>query len=192
MTTIGASQVNWFATPGPEHLVQFYPHESELLTSLEEFIGTGLTNGETCIVIATERHIQQLDARLTLSKIDVSAAIAEGRYITLNAVTLLESFMVKGMPDQKRFLEVVEPMVAQATKRGKPARAFGEMVALLWKDGNRDAVIRLEDLWNKLARTHEFSLYCAYPELHFLTNLDMIDEIRGCHRLSIPSLSPSL
>jgi signal transduction histidine kinase len=37
------------------------------------------------------------------------------------------------------------------------------MVAILWKDGNRDAAIRLEELWNELAKIHPFALFCAYP-----------------------------
>jgi DNA-binding NarL/FixJ family response regulator len=37
------------------------------------------------------------------------------------------------------------------------------MVALLWAEGNIDAAIRLEQLWNDLARRHAFSLHCAYP-----------------------------
>src|SRR5436305_29207 len=37
------------------------------------------------------------------------------------------------------------------------------MVALLWAQGQREAAMRLEHLWNDLARTHAFSLLCAYP-----------------------------
>jgi two-component system CheB/CheR fusion protein len=41
------------------------------------------------------------------------------------------------------------------------------MVALLWAEGNRDAAIRLEELWNDLARRETFALLCAYPISHF-------------------------
>src|SRR5262249_31356990 len=40
---------------------------------------------------------------------------------------------------------------------------FGEMVALLWSEGNMAAALRLEQLWNELARDHAFALRCAYP-----------------------------
>jgi signal transduction histidine kinase len=36
------------------------------------------------------------------------------------------------------------------------------MVDLLWQDGNTEAAIQLERLWNGLARTRAFSLLCAY------------------------------
>ena len=37
------------------------------------------------------------------------------------------------------------------------------MVALLVDAGNRQAAMKLEDLWNDIASTHRFALYCAYP-----------------------------
>jgi hypothetical protein len=37
------------------------------------------------------------------------------------------------------------------------------MVALLWAEGQTEAAIELEKLWNELANTYSFSLHCAYP-----------------------------
>jgi signal transduction histidine kinase/CheY-like chemotaxis protein len=42
-------------------------------------------------------------------------------------------------------------------------KAFGEMVALLWSEGNYAGAVRLEELWNDLQKAHSFSLFCAYP-----------------------------
>jgi signal transduction histidine kinase len=41
-------------------------------------------------------------------------------------------------------------------------RIFGEMVALLVAQGNPDAAIRLEALWNELQTKYPFSLLCGY------------------------------
>jgi hypothetical protein len=41
-------------------------------------------------------------------------------------------------------------------------RGYGEMVDLLWKEGNTDGAIALEKLWNELAHQYSFSLLCAY------------------------------
>jgi len=41
-------------------------------------------------------------------------------------------------------------------------RAFGEMVNLLWCEGNGGAALALESLWNALSDTHSFSLLCGY------------------------------
>ncbi len=40
---------------------------------------------------------------------------------------------------------------------------FGEMVALLWADGQTGAAVDLEAMWNELASQYSFSLLCAYP-----------------------------
>src|SRR5207237_10123218 len=74
--------------------------------------------------------------------------------------------MLDGVPDVVRFRAVIGGVLAKAkTTAGDRARAtvFGEMVALLWAAGKRDAAIRLEELWYDLAQTHAFSLRCAYP-----------------------------
>jgi signal transduction histidine kinase len=46
------------------------------------------------------------------------------------------------------------------------------MVDVLWRDGNREAAIKLEDLWNELARQHSFSLLCAYALSNFYRESD--------------------
>jgi signal transduction histidine kinase len=65
------------------------------------------------------------------------------------------------------------------------------MVALLWIEGNADAAIRLEELWNDLARTHAFSLRCAYPMSSFCRGEhgDLLLKICAEHSVVIPGES---
>src|SRR5258707_7134750 len=69
--------------------------------------------------------------------------------------------------------------------------AFGEMVALLWAEGNIDAAIRLEQLWNDLARRHAFSLHCAYPITGFHDKTHAAPFLKICseHSAVIPGES---
>jgi len=48
-----------------------------------------------------------------------------------------------------------------------PTRVSGEMVDILWQDGNPDGAIRLEILWNQLASAYDFELLCGYAMGHF-------------------------
>lgn len=41
-------------------------------------------------------------------------------------------------------------------------RVYGELVSMLWQEGNADAAIRLEEFWNELTRIYPFSLFCSY------------------------------
>ncbi len=158
-----ASHSHWSEMCEPEHFVRFYETDASLMNSVSEFIGTGLRSGDACIVIATQPHSESLEERLKCDGLEVAAARQRGQYISIDAATTLSKFMVDGSPEPGRFTKVVGSMIARATKGQRHVRIFGEMVALLWADGNRAAAIRLEELWNDLARTHSFSLFCAYP-----------------------------
>jgi PAS domain S-box-containing protein len=70
--------------------------------------------------------------------------------------------MVDGWPDRSRFETAVGSLVRSAAAGGRAVRAYGEMVALLCAEGHYDAAIALEGLWNDLAQTCTFSLFCAY------------------------------
>lgn len=174
---------NWYTDPDSSHLVQFYPNNDTLIENLHEYISTGLATNATCIVIATKSHIATLDRRLNQT-IDIGEAQSSGRYLTLDARQALASFMVDGRPDKKLFRKHIGGLMRQLIKQhSRPVRAYGDMVAILWKAGNKEAVIELEELWNGLAKKHEFSLYCAYPELHFIMDQDIRSEINLCHNL---------
>jgi PAS domain S-box-containing protein len=143
-----------------EHLVQFYEDDAFLVDEVTEFIGAGLQAGESGIVIATPAHRSDLAQRLQA----IDGSWHPGQYIALDAAETLSKFMVDGWPDERRFTGLMEDVLRRAAHNGtRQVRAFGEMVALLWADGKHDAALRLEELWNDLARTHSFSLLCAYP-----------------------------
>ena len=180
---------NWYDNPDPGHLVQFYPDDDTLIENLYDYISTGLASNTTCIVISTQAHIAKLDSRLNQT-LDVASAQSNGRYITLDAKEALGSFMIDDMPDKELFCQNIGGLMRQVIqKHGKPVRAYGEMVALLWKAGNKDAVIELEQLWNGLAEDFDFYLYCAYPELHFILDHDARSEISQCHTTSAHSFA---
>ncbi len=147
-----------------QHLVQFYESEGSLLNAMSAFIGGGLKAGETCIVLATREHHEGLLERLKEIGLDRSAVPAQEQYIWLDATEVMSKLMVAGMPEPGRFAEIVGSVIAQAVQRQPHVRVFGEIVALLWTEGNQAAAIRLEELWNDLHNQFPvFSLFCAYP-----------------------------
>lgn len=162
-----APHADWSAMGETEHFVQFYEADGFLLNSLSGFIGTALEAGEGAVVVATKAHRDGLDELLCANGLDLATASNSGHYVSLDAAETLAKFMVDGSPDEKRFIEVIGGVVRQVAQ-GKPkVRAFGEMVALLWADGNYTGAIRLEELWNNLQKEHCFSLFCAYPISQF-------------------------
>ena len=153
------------------HVVQFYGEDSALLDALVGFIGQALKAGDAALLIATEAHREELGRRLEAEGIDVSAATAQGCYIPMDAAATLSTFMIDGMPDPILFEEAIGKRVLLARKAAQNENvrlvAFGEMVAILLRNGQPDAALALERLWTKLAKTYSFSLRCAYPMEQF-------------------------
>ncbi|MBZ5664424.1 MAG: MEDS domain-containing protein [Acidobacteriia bacterium] len=158
-------------TAHPIHTVRFYADDSFLLDELSRFIGSALVAGDAAIVIATKAHRDALTHRLHSRGFDVSRAIEQGRYIALDAAETLAEFMLDGWPDAALFTQTIGGLqtVAAAALDGRNPHiaAFGEMVALLWAQGNPEAAIRLEQLWNDAAQVYPMSLWCAYPMSSF-------------------------
>ena len=140
------------------HAVLFYQDDTFLIDALVAFIRAGYEETATIIVIVTESHRTQLRVRFqTLGQAEIGAAV-----MYVDAVDLLSSFMVNGQPDQTRFISALTPFV-RWTMLGGPIRIFGEMVSVLWTQGNTRAALRLEGLWTELATRHAFSRVCGYP-----------------------------
>jgi anti-sigma regulatory factor (Ser/Thr protein kinase) len=146
-----------------EHVVQFYEHDAELLGAVVPYLAAGVAAGEVAIVIATKAHRRALEVELGACGIDLARAGADGRLVSLDAAATMASFMAGGQIDRDAFHELVGGLMREARKVGRPVRAYGEMVALLWEAGDVLAAIELETLWNDLAREHPFSLFCSYP-----------------------------
>src|SRR6185503_17635528 len=158
-----APRADWTEMRDTDHFVQFYEADGFLLNSLSGFIGKAIKSGDGAIVVATEAHRYGLDELLQASGLDVVGARTRGSYVSLDAADTLAKFMVNGAPDRDRFNQVIGGAIAGVTDGRSRASAFGEMVALLWAEGNFTAAIRLEELWNELQKVHSFSLFCAYP-----------------------------
>lgn len=178
--------------PGPEHRVQFYENEEFLASSVADFLAAGLTTGQSLVVIATEPHRAAFAQRLEAEGFDVTSASSSGQLTLLDARETLRTFMDGALPDAARFKAILGGVLNAARARdGAPPvlRLYGEMVDLLWKDGNTDGAIRLEALWNDLATTHTFSLLCAYSMGNFCNAADAerFREICSRHTHVVPT-----
>jgi signal transduction histidine kinase len=153
------------------HSVQFYEEDSFLLDSLTKLIGTTLGGGDVAIVIATPEHRDGLAKRLKTRGLDLEVTANLGRYCALDATETLSGFMIRGELNAALFHSFMGYILSsiRPTAEGKRPRIvlFGEMVALLCSQGNFDAAQKLEQLWNDLAHSHSFQLYCAYPMKNF-------------------------
>jgi anti-sigma regulatory factor (Ser/Thr protein kinase) len=146
-----------------DHVVQFYATDAELADVVVAYLVAAVADRDAVVAITTPEHMAAFTSGLASRGIDVDACVRAGGLVLLDAATTLRAFMVGGMPDRAAFQTVVGGVIRAATDQAGPVRAYGEMVALLWAEGNVAGALELERLWNDLGATLPFSLFCAYP-----------------------------
>jgi len=150
------------AGPGT-HTAVFY-NDHELAGIVGEYLLGAISNNGVAVIVATPQHRLWVNGWLLQSGVDLGAASASGSYVVLDASQTLERFLIGGWPDPSAFWAELGPVLASAARRKHgPVRVFGEMVGLLWDDGNHGAAIELEALWNGLGKQYPFALLCGYP-----------------------------
>ncbi len=152
------------------HIVQFYERDDFLVESVARFLDPTLAAGGAALIVATKAHREALADELTARGLNLETASQEGRYLALDAAAVLTEFMVEGWPDENRCRLVLSQIIDRVTASIKvdgSLAVFGEMVALLWAEEKREAAVRLEQIWNELAQSHSFGLFCAYPMAGF-------------------------
>ena len=148
------------------HEVQFYSDDALLLDSFAHFIAVALKSGRAAIVVMTESHREGLASRLKAQGLDVDAVTQQGTYIPLDVNKTLSAFMVNDMPDSTRFFPVVVGLIETAAKAASQQHhgvvACGECSPLLWAEGQADAAIRVEQLWDEVGKTFGVDILCGY------------------------------
>ena len=148
-----------------QHEAGFYADDSAFLQCFASFMEGALKHGSPVILIATASHRKSLFQILKADGLDVDAAIAQGMYIPLDAADTLQTFMVNDLPDPVRFMSVARDLVKGAVKNAKGDRhvaACGECAPILLARGNAEAAIRLEHLWDEIAKSYDVDILCGY------------------------------
>jgi anti-sigma regulatory factor (Ser/Thr protein kinase) len=158
-----AVDLEQIAVDSGEHVVQFYEDDSQLARTVGAHLTRALRDGAVAVVIATEAHRHLFTAELEAAGLDPAVHSLAGTLVLLDAATTMAGFVDDGQVDHEAFRRIVGSVIREAAATGRPIRAYGEMVALLWDAGDVLGAIELEKAWNALARELPFSLVCAYP-----------------------------
>lgn len=164
--------VFWGEIAPTDHVVQIYENDEAFFNILEGFVSSGIAADECVILIATAGHLSTLTDRLTRQGNDIDALTADDQLILLDAKETLAQFMVNGWPEADLFNKTVSRIIQRAKNKNRSVRAFGEMVALLWAEGETAATVHLEILWNRFCETQAFCLLCAYPRAGFTQDIN--------------------
>ena len=165
------------------HAVQFYQDDESLISIVARFLGEGLTQSQPAVVIATPEHRDALESALAGRGVDIARMKQLGDIVMLDAREMVDTVLAAdGMPHPRLFHHVLGSMFTEVARINpdRTTRAYGEMVNVLWKDGMTAAAVRLETLWNELAKTHDFKLLCGYSMGNFYKDA-AVGEITRLH-----------
>ena len=149
------------------HDVLFCSSDAVFVGACRRFVAGVLDAGNAVIVALTEAHERSLQRALQASPVDLALAIRQQRYVSVNISELLAKVMVDDRPDTALFLSAADDVVSEAARRatGQHARvaAIGECAPTLWSQGQVEAAIQLEHLWDEIAMRRQIDILCAYP-----------------------------
>lgn len=175
----------------PGHDVQFYEGDEFLVNVVANFLADGIRAGQPHIVIATESHRRDFAQALRSLGYETDELFSGREVVWLDARQTLGAFMEGGMPSRELFMATVGNVFERVLDKRTylVVRAYGEMVDLLWKDGNVEGAIALEELWNELAIKYSFSLLCAYSMGSFFkeTHTESFRRICSQHSHTLPT-----
>ena len=164
------------------HDVHFYRNEESLVKSVVDFLAAGIRVGQPVIVIATPQHRRAFIDGLRDCGLDPDELFTGRLAIWLDARETLNSFMEDSVPNRELFMATVGSVFERLLDKRHylVVRAFGEMVDLLWKDGNVEGAILLEKHWNELALKYKYSLLCGYSVDNFVAEAGLAGFQRVC------------
>ena len=144
------------------HRVQFFEDATEHAERIATLLAESLVAGGTAAALARPALLDHVREALRAAHVDVGAMLTQQRLVLLDAEQLLETLLVGDMPDRTRFHASVGTLIVQLSDRGAPLHIYGEVVDVLTERGNAEGALRLEQLWNELAREKTFTLLCGY------------------------------
>lgn len=187
------------------------------MTDLVDAAEQALERGDGWLTIAASPFRQTLEGALVRRGTDLRRARGEGRYLALEARTVLRAVVSRDdqtRPDPLQFRRVLADLMELVRRSGaacgpydsrhRPVAILTELSALLWDDGFVLGALELDDLLGELLREQGVSLYCLQPEemtttgrLSALTTPSLASpgarsrEADGVCASSVPAAAPS-
>jgi hypothetical protein len=153
------------AEPGPDgHIVQLYQDEEFYGEAISHFAAEGLVRGESIILVATKPNWKNISARLSAKGFQPDELFAQGQLTLLDADETLPKFMRGNEPDGAIFKPLAKETIAKARRGGKFPRVrwWGEMVNVLYVDGNPGGSNHLEQFFDQVAHEEQVAIFCSF------------------------------
>lgn len=175
------------------HIVQFYKNDEELASAVISFVEPALTRNEGMVIIATRDHSSKIESELHSLGINVSIAKRSKQLIVLHAEETLTKILIDHLPDARQFNLIIGGLIEEISSQYPIVNVYGEMLSLLWDEGNIEGTLLLEQLWNDLAQVKSFKLLCGYrsSQSHEAHHKTYFNHIRNVPSYMMPTIKVS-
>ncbi|PSJ16056.1 MEDS domain-containing protein [Nitrosomonas supralitoralis] len=175
--------------PAPRHhIVQVCENEISQADILTDFIKDGLLKGEAVIVIVNIVLRKTIISKLSLAGLHLQNFKDNSQIKFLDTDFLISSLFIDGAIEKQTFHKLCALPLYEAQLKFRKARAFGDLVDVLWKNGQQVAALMLEEMFNNLYNREKVAILCIY----LLNSLDSnnlegaLERICKYHTHSIP------
>jgi DNA-binding NarL/FixJ family response regulator len=149
------------------HAVQFHASDSTYLDEVSRLAGATLRSGEQFVLACSEATCRGVAERLNARQMDLALLADRGLYVAEDSERSLSRVMDGRRPDKDRLTDMVGELeqMRLAGPNGPHGRLtlFGDMAVWLCRDGNLEAALELERLWDEQTRALPIFTICAYP-----------------------------
>ena len=146
------------------HIVQLYQDEEFYAEAVSHFAAEGIVRGESIILVATGPHWESISRRLKGRDLDVDELFRRGQLTLLDADQTLPKFMTGNDPDGSIFKPLARQTIEKARGGGMYPRVrwWGEMVNVLYVNGNLRGSNRLEEFFDDVAHEQSVPVFCSF------------------------------
>ena len=152
---------------GGQHTVQFHMNDRYFLDEVSRFVGSALRSGEPVVLIAGEATRDGLAHRLHAQKLDLGRLASRGQFVTHDSATALLRVMHGGHPDRDVMKEMIDGLertrLASAHRPDCRLTIVGDLNVSLCRNGDIEAAIEVEGIWDELSSGLPFFTVCSYP-----------------------------
>jgi hypothetical protein len=153
------------AEPGDDgHIVQLYQDDDFYGEAISHFAVEGFIRGESVILVATMPHWKNISGRLEEKGFDTAELFDRGQLTLLDAEETLPKFMARNDPQASIFKPLAKQTIAKARAGGRFPRVrwWGEMVNVLYVNGNPRGSNYLEELFDEVAHEESIAIFCSF------------------------------
>jgi CheY-like chemotaxis protein len=152
---------------GRRHAVQFHMNDRFFLDEVSRFVGAVLRAGEPVVVVAAEATRAGVVHRLHAQELDLGRLASRGQFVAQDSAGALSRVMRGAHPDRDSLAEIVDGLertrVASASGPDCRLTIVGDLNVALCRNGDVDAAIEVERIWDDLTSGLPLFTVCSYP-----------------------------